>query len=623
MCGINGILAYGPSAAVPSERECRSVRDAMTARGPDGEGMYRDPDDRVLFGHRRLQIIDLSESGAQPMALAEGDLAITYNGEIYNYRQLRRELADDGVRFVGTSDTEVLLHLYRREGEAMVERLEGMFALALWDRRDGSLFLARDAHGIKPLYYAADGELFRFASSVRSLVAGGGVSRQADPRSILAFLAWGSVPEPRSLFRAVRMLPAGSTLRVTPDGVGEPRTYWTPAAAYAARAPVPDRLELESRCREALLESVGRHLVADVPVGLFLSAGVDSGALLGLASELSSEPIRTVTLAFEEFRGRPEDEAPLAEQVARHYSAQHTTVTLSAREVRDGLEDFTAAMDQPTIDGLNVYWVSRAVRQAGLKAALSGLGGDELWGGYSSFQRFPRLRRIARVPGLPRVLGWAASAGPARRRAKTRYLSSALRSPAGTYHLIRGLFTPAEIGRLVRSDVWRGVDLAELTAAPAEAAWQPAPSSDWARAAVAEQSVYMRQQLLRDADWASMCHSLEIRVPLVDRRLSSTLGPLLAAAGGRDGKAPLAASPRPALQPEILRRPKTGFGLPLQAWVAEDCRAGQRPRLPSWLVDAGGQAFVERLADGTVSGRVHWSRVWALRILENLLRETA
>lgn len=623
MCGINGIFTYRGQAADARESECLAVRDAMAARGPDGQGLFRDPGGRVLLGHRRLSIVDLSPTGDQPMTTPDGDLAVVLNGEIYNYRQLRAELLDDGVDLASTSDTEVLLHLYRRQAEGMVDSLEGMFAFALWDRRRGTLFLVRDPHGIKPLYYADDGSVFRFASSVRALVGGGGISRDPDPDSIVGFLAWGSVPEPGTLYRQVRALPAGSTLRVTPEGVEAPRRYWSPASAYALPAVAPEGEELRRQVRDALLESVGRHLVADVPVGLFLSAGVDSGALLGLAAELGTEPLRTVTLAFEEFRGQPEDEAPLAEQVARRYDARHTTVTLSAREVREDLDGFLEAMDQPTVDGLNVYWISRAVRRAGLKAALSGLGGDELFGGYRTFRGFPRLRRfgwLTRVPGLTWIGG---ALGPRRRRAKLRYLAEALERPTTTYHLLRCLFTPAEIRHLVRPEIWESAVSANALLRPVEEAWQPPPGTDWGRTAVAEQCVYMRQQLLRDADWASMSHSLEVRLPLVDRRLTSALGPLLAAAGGDGGKALFAASPAPPLTPETSARPKTGFGLPMQAWMGEDCRAGHVPRLPLWLAEPKQETFIRGLADGVARGRLHWSRIWALRVLEHLLPDTS
>ena len=624
MCGINGILAYGRQAEPPSERQCVAVRDAMAARGPDGKGLYRDPEGRLLLGHRRLAIIDLSDAGAQPMVSADGELAVTFNGEIYNYRELRDELQADGVQLTGESDTEVLLHLYRRDAEGMVDRLAGMFAFALWDRRNATLLLARDPHGIKPLYYADDGSTFRFASSVRALVAGGGISRDPDPTGIVGFLAWGSVPEPNTLHRQIHCLPAGSTLKVSGERVGEPRRYWSAATVYDPPMAVPGQPELHERVREALLESVSRHLVADVPVGLFLSAGVDSGALLGIAAELHPQPLRTVTLAFEEFRGTSRDEAALAEEVARHYGAEHTTQILTADQVRQDLPRFLDAMDQPTVDGLNVYWISRAVRKAGLKAALSGLGGDELFGGYDSFPKFSRLRRLARLAPIAGAFSALAVAAPRRQRAKLRYLQDALPRPASTYHLLRGLFTPAEIQCLVRPEIWQAAGGSESITRPVEAAWRSTPGlatldTPWRQTTVAEQCIYMRQQLLRDADWTAMSHGLELRVPLVDRRLTATLGPRLADSQSGAPKAPLAASPRPSLPPSILSRPKTGFSLPMETWCRE--AYGTAPTLPTWLAGPQQQANIRSLADRAARGHLHWSRLWALQVLEHLLPE--
>ncbi|MEM7583039.1 MAG: asparagine synthase (glutamine-hydrolyzing) [Acidobacteriota bacterium] len=623
MCGINGIFAYGSQAPAPSEQECLAVRDVMSHRGPDGAGLYRDPERPVLLGHRRLEIIDLTAGGSQPMATADGDLVITFNGEIYNYRELQAELEAEGVALASASDTEVLLHLYRRRGESMVDALEGMFAFAIWDRRRETLFLARDPHGIKPLYTSDDGSVFRFASSVRALLAGGGISREVDAESVLGFLAWGSVPEPGTLCRSVRALPAGSTQQVRPERVSAPRSFWSPASAYSASAPALGGQELRHQTRQALLESVGRHLVADVPVGLFLSAGVDSGALLGLASELHRGALQTVTLTFEEFQGKAEDEAPLAARVARHYGAEHKAVTLSVASARRDLDGFLAAMDQPTVDGLNVFWISRAVREAGLKAALSGLGGDELFGGYRTFSDFARLRRFGWSRHAPWVWRLGRKLSPRRRRAKMGYLPTALARPASIYHLLRCLFTPDQMRQLVKPEVWHQAGGQEALLRPVEEAWQPAPEADWTRVAVAEQHVYMHQQLLRDADWASMRHSLEVRTPLVDRRLTQQLGPLLAAQQGRDGKGPLASSPELPLPAEITRRPKTGFGLPMQTWMQEDCRAGRIPQLPEWLSGKRQRPFVHQLAKGVANGQLHWSRIWALRVLEAQLQELA
>jgi len=620
MCAINGIYAFAPGAPLPDPEECVAVRDAMTARGPDGHGLYRDPEGRLLLGHRRLSIIDLSEAAAQPMTSEGGDAVIVFNGEIYNYRQLREELRPN-AGFRTESDTEVLLQLYRTEGIDGMRRLRGMFAFALWDRESCVLTLARDPHGIKPLYYCDEGGTFRFASSVRALVRGGRVSRDVDPEGVLGFLAWGSVPEPATLFRRVRSLPAGCTLQVKEGEVGSPRRYWSVAEVYATRAePLPPS-EVDRQVEAQVRDSVRLHLVADVPVGAFLSGGLDSAVLVGLASRAHPEPIRTVTLGFGEFRGRAEDEAPDAEEVARHFGTRHTTLTVSWDDVRSAMDCFLSAMDQPSVDGLNVYWVSWAVKQAGLKVALSGLGGDELFGTYPSYRSYPRLRRVGflgRLPGADLALAGLGRIMK-RRREKIRYLGRAVARPATTYHLLRGLFTPREIRQLLSPDLWQAGRVEAVIDRPVTEALQPRPAGPWAEVATAEQSLYMRNQLLRDADWASMAHSLEVRVPLVSAHLTESLGPVLAAWRGRLGKLPLGRAPRPALPPHLLHRRKTGFTLPLQRWVGSDHERGRALELPGWLLSAGATAAVARIFDGVASGRVHWSRAWSLIVLERLL----
>lgn len=618
MCGINGIFAYRESAPLPKETECLAVRDAMRQRGPDGEGLYRDRSGRCLLGHRRLAIIDLSETGAQPMTVA--GLSVTFNGEIYNYRTLRKELEETGARFTTASDTEVLVHLFLREGPAMVQRLRGMFAFALWNSRSKALFLARDPHGIKPLYYADDGECFRFASSVRALCAGGGISLDLDPTATLGFLGWGSIPEPLTMYRAVRALPAGSTIEVSAAGLHGPETFWSVPDLYSKELASPDQVSGEF-VRERLLDSVRAHLVADVPVGVFLSSGIDSSVLVGLAAEIHPEPVQAVTLAFPEFRGMPEDESPLARKVALHYGARHTVVELSAEEVRHSMRDFLSAMDQPTVDGLNVYWVSKAVRESGLKAAICGVGGDELFGGYSSFRTYPRLRRLAMargIPGFTRGTQLLSRFGSSRRQAKLHSLRGALASRAGTFQLVRGLFTPDEIQALVHPDIWENGHGIRAIMWPAENVLGQDHLDPWGEVAVAEQCLYMRNQLLRDADWASMRHGLEVRVPLVDRPLSESLAVALAASNSK-GKAFLARSVRSPLPEAILRRKKTGFTLPMRQWVSEDIRAG-RMTAPLDLLQPQASQAIAKLYAGISEGTVHWSRAWALHCLAQWLQ---
>ncbi|MGA9305366.1 MAG: asparagine synthase (glutamine-hydrolyzing) [Candidatus Sulfotelmatobacter sp.] len=585
MCGINGIFAYHSASSAPQETELLATREAMRARGPDGSGAWWSVDRRCGLGHRRLSIIDLSDRASQPMPGEDGSFVIAFNGEIYNYPQVRAELEADGARFRTTSDTEALLHLYAHYGADMVHRLRGMFAFAIWDEARRGLFLARDPYGIKPLYTANDGWTFRFASQVKALLAGGNVSRDPEPAGLVGFHLFGSVPEPFTLYRDIQALPAGNTQWVDVAGPREPKPFSNLADVLAKgaanRAPVA---EISERVRAGVLDSVRAHLLADVEVGIFLSAGVDSGALLGCIRDAGQREIRAITLAFKEFHGTSEDEAPLAARVCEHYGARHIVRSLCESEFVEDLPAILEAMDQPSIDGVNTWFVSKAAKEAGLKVAISGLGGDELLAGYPSFLDLPRWHRrfgpLAAMPGagfLARKL--MAAVAPAFSRATPKALGVLEYSGswAGTYLLRRGLFLPHELPEVMDAEIAReGLrrlrPLRRLTAN-----LMPDPSSDVARVCVLESAQYMRNQLLRDADWAGMAHSLEIRVPLVDFTLLRSLAPVIPALTPGVGKAALAKAPTVPLPDEIVTRAKTGFSVPTGDWMNATIGRGLDP----------------------------------------------
>jgi asparagine synthase (glutamine-hydrolysing) len=575
MCGLNGILRL-TDAAPPIEREeVLRTRDAMASRGPDGAGAWFSEDGRIGLGHRRLAILDLSSAGAQPMASGDGRLRIVLNGEIYNFRELKRELEAEGHTFHSQSDTEVLLALYARDGAAMLPHLRGMFALAIWDDAAKTLLLARDPLGIKPLYYAGEGGTLRFASQVKALERGGGISLATDPAGLAGFLLWGSVPEPWTIRRAVRALPAGTFLLVADGRIPDPVPFgrFEPAAK-----PLPPA--------EAVEDSVAAHLVSDVPVAVFLSAGLDSGLIAALARRHLPEPPVTFTLTFDVLAGTPLDEAPLAAEVARTLGTRHM-------ERRVGREDFAAlwpealaAMDQPSIDGFNTFVVSRAAREAGLKVVLSGLGGDEVFGSYPSFADVPRGARLARQAGwLPGASpAWA---GLARRLTPDRpKVAGLLRhggSLAGSYFLRRGLFLPEELpavmGREAAAEGLRRYD----PVADAARTLNGHAADGWLAVHTMETALYMRNQLLRDSDWASMASSVELRVPLADARLRSHL----AAAGFEParsrGKAAFARSVAPELPAALFDRPKTGFFIPVVEWMRPEAAGLKRGEQSRWL----------------------------------------
>ncbi|HEX7182451.1 MAG TPA: asparagine synthase (glutamine-hydrolyzing) [Thermoanaerobaculia bacterium] len=554
MCGINGIVRLTPDAPPIDREEVIRTREAMTSRGPDGAGAWIS--EHASLASRRLAILDLSEAGAQPMVTPDGRFVIVLNGEIYNFRELRQELAGEGTRFRSRSDTEVILYLYLRYGERMLPRLRGMFALAIWDDDERRLLLARDPLGIKPLYYSNQGGCLRFASQVKALEAGGALSRDVDPAGLAGFLLWGSVPEPFTIRRAVRALPAGSFLKVEGGRVGEPESFYrfgaAPAEPLAPAAAVED--------------SVRAHLVSDVPVAVFLSAGLDSGLIAALARRHLPEPPATFTLRFDVLEGTPLDEAPLAAEVAWTLGTRHVERRVGRADFADLWPAAVAAMDQPSIDGFNTYVVCRAAHEAGLKVVLSGLGGDEVFGSYPSFHDVPAAVQAAQIPGAP-VL-WPALSRLVPSRPKLRGLARYGRSLPGAYFLRRGLFLPEELPRLIGRDrAEEGLRVYDPVADAGHVLDGMGTDDPWLAVHLLETARYMRNQLLRDSDWASMAHSVELRVPLVDAWLREHLAAQRFEPARSQGKAALVREAAPELPEAVFQRPKTGFYIPVMEWL--------------------------------------------------------
>ncbi len=558
------------------------MHDVLAPRGPDGEGLWFSDDERLAFAHRRLAIIDLGESGAQPMATADGRYTIVFNGEIYNYRELRDALIADGAIFASDSDTEVLLHLYRRKGKEMVRDLRGMFAFALWDSEEQGLFLTRDPYGIKPLYFADDGKTVAVASQVRALLAGGGIDTDPNPAGHAGFFLFGSVPEPHTLYRGIQALPAGSTMWIDRSGAGQAWQWFDISRELAGAASAPlDRGALN----EALRDSVRHHLIADVPVGLFLSSGLDSSTLVALASEQATASLRTVTLGFDAYRGAPDDEVPLAEKIAAAYGTEHQTRWMDASAFREGAGALFAAMDQPSIDGVNAYFVSKATREAGLKVAISGLGGDELFGGYEDFTQIPKLvgtlSPFRYAPWLGRA--FRTIAAPVAGSIASPKFAGLIEYGTGygdAFLLRRALFMPWELPRLMDPAMARdGLELLDVRTRLAQTAG--VPRTPHAKLTALESAWYMRNQLLRDADWAGMAHSLEIRVPLVDVALLRAVAPMIQGPNP-PAKGDMAASPSRPLPDAVLKRPKTGFSVPVREWLGTESGQPAERGLRGW-----------------------------------------
>lgn len=572
----------------------------LAHRGPDASGLRTF--ERCTLGHTRLRIIDVSVAGDQPMANEDGTIWVVFNGEIYNFPELRAALVAAGHRFRSGTDTEVLVHLYEEHGAALAERLRGMFAFAVWDEPRQRLVLCRDRLGIKPLYYRSEGAQLSFASEVQALAE---PAEPLDTAALADYLRLGWIPGPATVRLDIRELPPGHSLtweagtfrlaRYSPPLFSGPRTS----------APSPAALG------EVLGDAVARHMVADVPVGVFLSSGVDSAVVARLASRCSPG-VRAYTVGFD----TGPDEVGEATLLAEQLGIDHTVVRITGRDVLSSLDCVIATMDQPTVDGVNSWIISRAVRQAGLVVALSGLGGDELFGGYSTFRHVPRLAAAARgarvlparLRGLPEALAATASR-TAHSRGRRALEAVAYGGWATAYGAVRGPY-----GRRELEAVWPRVRSAEHT--PPTEGVDGGQLGGWARVGRLELANYLPFQLLRDTDCMSMAHALEVRVPLLDDEVVS-----LAVAGMRaDGeswtKARLVSAVDPALH-RLAQRPKQTFTLPFDHWM----RGELQERVLASLVTLGeaGLGFDRRalteLWYGFGRRQVGWRTLWALAVL--------
>jgi asparagine synthase (glutamine-hydrolysing) len=647
VCGICGV-AFA-SRSKDAELRVRAMAAAMRHRGPDDEGFLigdaRAPG--LALGMRRLSIIDLA-GGQQPVWNETRDVCVVYNGELYNYRELRGRLTMLGHRFRTQSDTEILVHAWEEWGEECLAELRGMFAFALLDLRGRFataplLFLARDPLGIKPLYYTQTAEGFAFASEVRALLASGVVPKQISQDALTSYLLFGSASEPVSLVEGVFSVPPGHhMLLYVPERRRVPRArpWWDPETSPAARDQQKPR-ELDSaakKLRPLLEDAVRAHLIADVPVGLFLSGGLDSGALAALAARVQAG-IRSFTLSFP---GTSYDEAPLARQVAERCGTQHTNIPLDCAAMLARIDEAVAALDQPTMDGINTYFVSWAAGEVGLKVALSGLGGDELFAGYASFAHTALLKRLTRLawfvprplrrataPLVASIIGSRLSRGRAGKAVAAWTDPDTLPHP---YFYARALFPLGQLERLVEPRFRPSTVGADgVTLEPTWLGWLDRTASEAGKlepvAATAwlEMRCYMAGTLLRDTDSVSMARSLEVRVPLLDTPLVEFVCALPDAARQRAGtqKALLVEALAGLLPEEILGQRKKTFTLPWEEWL----RGLLRPKLESSFADISPSLAPYLRAEGVrsvwtafLAGQTSWSRPWALYVLNEWCR---
>jgi asparagine synthase (glutamine-hydrolysing) len=616
MCGIAGVVGPGARAALPA------MLGRIAHRGPDDEGTWYDDARQVALAHRRLSIIDPSPAGHQPMAGAGGRLQMVYNGEVYNFAELRAELGGLGERFRSHTDTEVIVAGYARWGPDVLPRLRGMFAFALWDAEAGELFLARDRFGIKPLYWARTAEgAFAFASELRALLAGGVVSRRVDRQAVWEFLSYGAVAQPRTILADARVLPAGHWMRVR-GGEMETVRWWDLEEATGERRANLAGISYDAAVdgvRERVRDAARAHMVADVPVGAFLSGGIDSTAVVGLASELVEHPIRTFAVGFEA-RHAALSELRWARLAAQRFGAEHTEVIVTARDAAESFDALVEACDQPSLDGTNTWFVSRAARMD-VPVSLSGLGGDELFAGYPHFRRFALGSRLAPAgaPGLGAALGTVGRALPGRWRADLQAIAAC---PVERLASVRRLMTEEEKATAAAPALREGRD------APAERLRGLVGSGldDVQQVSYVEASGYLRDTLLRDADAMGMAHGLEIRPVLLDHELAEYVFALpgrYKLAKGRT-KRVLVDALAGVLPDEIARRRKMGFELPLNAWLGTvlrerarallDGRAAREVFAPAYR--ATQRAELDALAAGAPRPPRLWAQVALLAYLE-------
>jgi asparagine synthase (glutamine-hydrolysing) len=630
MCGIFGILAR--NARIPDGLLERGTQ-SLAHRGPDDSGiiLLRDsiPEPiEIGLGNRRLAILDLSALAHQPMHDAETGNWIVYNGEIYNFRDVRHELEQAGTNFVSNSDTEVLLKAYVRWGEACLAKFRGMFAFALWDASRHRLFIARDPMGIKPLYYAQAGSYFIFSSEVRTILGTGLVPARLDPAGLINYLTFGSAYDPLTLVEGVQALPPGHTL-TWEGGVLRQSSYWDlvddPGAGKTSESFAPHTEKVAAERLQPLLEEAVRlQLVSDVPVGVFLSGGIDSSALVSILSR-SGVTASTFSIVFRE---ADFSEVQHSRAVATKFHTDHHEVNVSEDDVLAAIPDALRAMDLPTMDGINTYFVSRETRRAGVKVALSGLGGDEVFAGYSTFRTVPRMEHFARLwkqmPGAvrgPLAAAFSALAPPNDQNRKLAALARDNGRLLHPYFLSRMLFTAGQRDLLLRSADPAAADVA--AASQRDSLQRTLALDPVNRVSYLESRCYMLNTLLRDADFMSMSQGLEVRVPLIDHQLAKAVLSLPGQwkVNGTPKKL-LVGALAGSLPDEIVHRPKRGFTLPFEHWLRRDLRSEVEPVLAAKRISNGplGGWLDGEQARGIwqnfLQGKVSWSRPWSLYVLQ-------
>ncbi len=607
MCGISGILSAHPKKEVIEKMTAR-----IAHRGPDAQGIYLD--EHIALGHRRLPIIDLSEAANQPMTDVSGRYVIVFNGEIYNYKAVRAMLPD--YPFQTQSDSETILAAYQKWGIDCLAQLNGMFAFALWDKAEQHLILVRDRLGVKPLYYAKIGQYFIFASEIRSILASNLVHKQLDNSALCSYLQYQSVFGAQSIVQGIKSLPAGH-YGVHQKGRWYSNAYWQLGEAQDEEDK-NDPAHVHKRIRGLLHDAVQRRMVSDVPVSAFLSGGIDSSAIVALMAEQSAQPINTFSITFEE----PEyDESIYSDMIAKRFNTRHTQLNIKARDFLDHFKEALLAMDNPSGDGFNTYLVSKITQKKGIKVALSGIGGDELFAGYAGFKRWLWLQKhwLWKLPVPMRDLG--ASLMRFSQHAPYQRIANllAIDKPNidNIYPSLRQVFSFQQARSLLRDNTFVEVDFLQSACER----WKHLPLLS--QYSAAELSGYTQYVLLKDTDQMSMTHALEVREPFFDHELIEyVLQVPDALKYPKYPKSLLVESLSPLLPDDIVHRPKKGFSLPWPLWLKGELRnwcegnikkIAQRPEFNETEIQRVSRQFYQN------SDNKGWMAVLELAVLEHWL----
>jgi asparagine synthase (glutamine-hydrolysing) len=625
MCGINGILSFKQN--INFSETLLKMNDALSHRGPDDSGFFSE--DNIFLGHRRLSIIDLSEAGHQPMTDHSGRFVMVFNGEIYNFREIRKEIesTDPSITFNSGTDTEVLLAAFSLWGKYCLEKLNGMFAFAVWDRQDKKLFLCRDRLGIKPMYYYQDNEKLIFSSEIRPLLGSGLFEKRINYKALADYLRYQTVHAPETIAENVFMLMPGHFAVITEDDTIIEQ-YWNPIQK-ALRLTVPtDYSKVCSDIHNLLLKSVELRLVADVPFGAFLSGGIDSSAVVGLMSKVSPQPIKTFTISFEE---EEFSEAVYARRVAEKFNTEHHEIKLSANELLKLLPDALAAMDHPSGDGPNTFLVSKVAKENGITMAVSGLGGDELFAGYDIFKRLPKLKDYKWLLSFPK--GFRRMVGNLLTMLKPGIASEKIKQVMVSdyfdlsyiYPIDREVLNNEQVYKILKKKKLPANRVSEIVGSELEYGTPGFKLPYLSKISLAEIITYMQNVLLRDTDQMSMAHALEVRVPFLDYKLVEYV--LAVQDSFKNPVTPkklLIDSLGDLLPDEIVNRPKMGFTFPWKHWMKNELRDFCEAHIESFSKrDFADEKEVKKLWKKFMEDDpfVSWSRVWHIIVLENWLKK--